>query len=138
MSTNPLDSAVSSTGGSSFGQTLAEVRDFCERMNTMEGGFARSVWYYAITQKDDLSRYEAARIDGLDAEEVRKAARGIFPAYAGWSDVNMRKHVGLVKYRLQMGMSEPSFQSIAARWPKEPAQSKRQADIGPKIEEQIA
>lgn len=138
MSTNPLDIAVSSSGGSAFGQTLADVRDFCERMNSMEGGFARSVWYYAIATKDDLSLYEAARIDGLDAEETRKAARGIFPSYAGWSDVNMRKHVGLVKYRLQMGMSEPSFQSIAARWPKEPPQSTRQAGIGRKIEEQPA
>lgn len=133
MSSNPLDIAVSSSGGSAFGQTLADVRDFCERMNSMEGSWARTVWYYAITQKDDPSRYEATRIDGLDAEEVRRAARGNFPSYAGWNDVNMRKHVGLVKYRLQMGMSEPSFQSIASRWPKESAQSTRRAGIGREI-----
>ena len=94
----------------------AEIRDWCEQQNTQDGAFARSVWYFAIP--DNNNGYIAARIDGIDAEETRSAARGIFPAYAGWNDANMRKHVGLVKYRLQMGMSEPSFQSIVARWPR--------------------
>lgn len=93
-----------------------ETRAWCEQQNSHDGAFAKSIWYFAIPDQQGQGGYLAARLDGLDAEEVRKAARGIFPDYAGWTPDKMRQHGGLVKYRLQMGMSESSFQAIVARW----------------------
>lgn len=129
MSSNPLDSAIpSSTSGPRYGETQSDVRAFCEEKNQEDGAWARTLWYFAIAQRDDTHRFEAVRVDGHEAEEIRKAVRGVFPDYAGWSADKMRQHIGLVKYRLQMGMSESSFQSIVARWP-------RAAGIGQGVEE---
>lgn len=116
MTANPLDDAVSAGGSATFGSSVSEVRAWCERLNSQEGNWIKSVWYYAVADQSDVSRFSAVRIDGLDAEEVRKAARGRFPDYAGWPPDKMRQHVGLVKYRLQMGMSQETFEGIAARW----------------------
>lgn len=82
-----------------------EIRAWCETQNAMEGAWAKTVWYYAMTAPDEDQGYIAHRIDGLDAEEVRKATRGHFPEYFGWSEGKMRKHVGLVRHRLSMGMT---------------------------------
>jgi hypothetical protein len=135
MSNNPLDIATSASGNfkSSFGETLNEVREFCEGRNSMDGAWARSVWYYAAKKQNDPSRYEAHRIDGLEAEEVRKAARGVLPNYAGWSHFNMQKHIGLVKYRLSMGMTQASFDNLLDRWREKWRES---AKNGQRVEKQ--
>lgn len=114
MTSNPLDDAVSGASYSSFA-TQDDIRNWCESQNSQDGHWARSVWYYAMA--DDRGTFTPHRVEGIDADEIRAAARGRFPEYAGWPDGAMRKHVGLVRYRLAMGMTLDSFNRLAARWP---------------------
>lgn len=117
MTSNPLDSLVPSVASSVFNRrSIDELRDWCEDMNSQDGRWAKTVWYYTIPDPDADGSHTTVRVDGLDAEEIRKAAHGRFPEYAGWSPDKMRQHVGLIKYRLQMGMCQASFERISSRW----------------------
>ena len=110
-----------------------QIRVWCENQNTQDSYFARSVWYYAMA--DDRGSVTAHRVEGLDAEEVRKAARGDLPNYAGWSRFNMQKHIGLVKYRLSMGMTQSSFDRLLDRWREKWRESK---DFGQHLEKSLS
>ncbi len=113
MTANPL--ATASAAAPAFARTEEEVRAWCEDQNARQGPWSRSIWFHAHPRKDDLLAIDVTRLEGFEAEEVRKAAHGRLPDYVGWDDHRMGQHRGLVRYRLRMGMSQARFEAIMER-----------------------